>query len=146
MAVRYFPLAEVNNRLVLAGLTYPTYRPHLLPNGSEHTVGVLAVSAEGPCGLSLAERSRGNEPARILSLFVAPSLRHRGLGGELLARLTDLLRDLREPRALAIFPAGKESTPAVERLLARQNWSPPRPRLYLFHASKSSVAALLQAS
>jgi GNAT superfamily N-acetyltransferase len=134
----------VENPQTLAGMTYPQYRPKLLLTGPDPRVLGVVAAGEGPCGLSLAELSPG-EPARILSLFVLPSARRQGLGGELLARLTDQLRDRGERLALAVYPTGKESTPAVERILARQGWSEPRPRLYLFHAGKQSVAAFLQA-
>jgi GNAT superfamily N-acetyltransferase len=146
MTIRFLSLTEVDNRGQLADMTYPVYQPLLLQTGLDLApVGVAAFDAEGPCGLGLAFPSEHDEPAHVLSLFVAPSARRQGVGGEVLARLTAQLKEKGEPLVVALYPEGKESTATVERLLVRQGWSTAQPRLHLFHASKKAVAAMAQA-
>jgi ribosomal protein S18 acetylase RimI-like enzyme len=146
MSIRFLPLSEVENRSQLADMTYPVYRPLLAQTGPDYpSIGVAAFDAEGPCGLGLAFPSEHDEPAHVLSLFVAPSARGQGVGGEVLARLTAQLKERGEPLVVALYPEGKDSTSTVERLLVRQGWSTAEPRLYLFHASKTAVATMTQA-
>jgi GNAT superfamily N-acetyltransferase/SAM-dependent methyltransferase len=145
MGIRYQLLAEVENRQALAGMTYPAFRSNLLGTGPNRTsMGVVANSDEGPCGLALAHPAVGNELAQVLSVFVVPQFRRQGIGGELLTRITTLLQERGEPRVVVSFPTGKEATPIVERMLARRGWTEPRPRLYLFAADKANVDALMQ--
>jgi GNAT superfamily N-acetyltransferase len=141
--VRYVVLSEVADRQALAEMTYPAYRECLLTaEPGQETVGVVAFTEGKPCGLALAQLCWSGTPAEVLSVFVERSRRGQGIGGQLLARITDLLKEQNEPLVLARYPRGRESTPAVEYLLANQGWGEPRPHLLLFRVGKLSLGVL----
>jgi hypothetical protein len=48
MTVRFLPLTEVDNRCQLADMTYPVYRPLLLPAGLDQ-VPAMSVTPDFPC-------------------------------------------------------------------------------------------------
>jgi hypothetical protein len=146
MSLTYLTLPEVSDRQALGEMTYPAYRQRLLaPVAGQEPIGVAAFTEDGPCGLALAQPG-GFDPAEVFSVFVERSMRREGVGGELLARVTALLQSRNEPVVLARYPRGRETTPAVERMLAKQGWSQPAPHLYLFHVRVQSVADFLRAS
>ncbi len=123
-----------------ADLTFPTYRRLLdLETTVRHPeqgdsrliqpVAVGALRSGRPVGLALAEVPVApGEPAEMLSLFVAPEERSRGLGGRLAAVLEAELGREGASEVRAVWTAGKPAVAYFERVLARRGWSAPQPR------------------
>lgn len=118
-------------------MTFPAYR-HLLDlepsvrhpeQGDPHRIQPVAVGLKldaRPVGLGLAEISLdGTGRAELLSIFVAPDLRSRGLGRALVSACEQLLAAMGARELQAVWTAGKASSEAVERILARLGWTPP---------------------
>jgi GNAT superfamily N-acetyltransferase len=144
-AVRYVVLTSEEQAAPFMGMTYKSFTPLLM--GLDKDSSALAIGAMGtePLGLVLADVRPVPEPAQVLSIYVVPAARHQGIATGLLAALEDGLVACGVDSAYAVFPSGKESTPYVERLLARRGWTPPRPRMYLFQATQRSLEQLLAA-
>jgi GNAT superfamily N-acetyltransferase len=118
-------------------MTFPRFRHLLLmypapryPGEGDrqnvHAVGVVAMRGRQPAGLCLAAIPE-NTPAEadLLSIFVVPDLRRRGLATDLLASAEAALVARGVERADGTYMTGKESIAALERVLAKRGWEPP---------------------
>jgi GNAT superfamily N-acetyltransferase len=140
------PLGEGSG---LEAMTFPAYR-HLLSLavGRRHAddqatpivqpLGVVARVGAERVGLALADvpcEVAARRPASLLSVFVVPPHRRHGVAG----RMVDALEHLVYARGLssmeAIYMTGRDSTQAVERLLASRGWSPPTLRAVTMRAT-----------
>lgn len=129
-----------------AALTYPGYRELL---GTENPpagplLGVGYSLFGQPIGLALAVCSTASS-ADLLSLLVLEEFRNHGIGTTLLARLQEELRQDGFHTITCVYPLHKPSTPTLERLLARQGWQAPRPRLLICRIQGAEVERMLQA-
>lgn len=130
--VRLEPEVDVSWR----EMTFAVYR-HLLDlkptvrhpeQGDPHPILPLACGLlleSQPVGLALAEISLEQpHQSELLSLFVAPELRGRGLGRALVAFAQEELSRLGVRELRAIWTAGKPGSLAFERILALEGWTP----------------------
>jgi len=124
----------------LAAMTFPVYRPllQLAPTtrhpeqGDEIPVQPFALVArlgDRPVGLALAELplSRASSP-ELLSLFVAPELRNRGVGRRLVEAAEREAEGAGARELTAVYTTGRPSIAAVERILWKRAWEAPEPR------------------
>ena len=89
----------------------------------------VGVSVDGrPIGLGLAELSVRDRRGNILSLFVAESYRHRGIGTDLLKRLEGELRNQGCAALEMVYSSGHSWTTPLERILERDGWWGPEVR------------------
>jgi uncharacterized protein (TIGR03032 family) len=120
--------------LPYAVLTYPDLRRTALGRPlREPLLAVVAAAGEGgePLALAVAEvRARG-DVVEVVSLFVRPEARRRGLAGRLLAALEREAARRGAERIDLAFRSTQPGAPAVRRLLAARGWSQPAPRLRL---------------
>jgi len=122
-------------------LTFPSHRPVLgHPESDGLAVGIYHEDV--PIGLALARPLAIPGRAELLSLFVVPDHRHRGLGGALLTRLEALLVRKGFSMMTAVYTGGKPTTPFLTQLLARNGWLAPLRRMMVF---KADLAAFGQA-
>lgn len=126
--------------LAFAGLTFPAYRGPWLTGATPH-VAIGAWSLGVPVGLALCAHD-GPCHATLLSVFVVPDRRNRGLATALLVRLDDSLAGRDVVRLECSYVADTPATPALERVLAKAGWTPPLPRMHVFQAE---LAAMQQA-
>jgi GNAT superfamily N-acetyltransferase len=118
--------------------TFPFYRSRLQGLIASSTVAIAAADANQPIGLALAEiHSDGR--AEVLSIFVKPSHRQQGVGSALLARLTGELAS-RGCTAHLVYTTGQPTTPALERLLQKQDWTLPQPRMWVCRSTTAMIA------
>jgi len=124
-----------------AGMTFPAFR-HMLdlapterfPGQPEQrpvqALGATAWQGETLAGLGLAEVPRASDwgPPEVLSVFVHPQHRNRGLATALLAELENRLGGLGFETLDAVYMTGKPGVPAIERILAKRGWTPPETR------------------
>jgi GNAT superfamily N-acetyltransferase len=121
--------------LVLDRLNAPAYK-HLtyrqlqarldldLRSTQDFTTIAIGVSLQGqPVGLVLVEYLTDRNRASILSLVVAQEHRQRGIGTALLIQTEKILTASSCDRIDFIYPLNL-TTPILERMLDRQNWSP----------------------
>ncbi len=121
-------------------MTFPVYR-HLLDltpsvrhpeQGDPHPIQPVAwgiLLNDRPVGLLLAEiPTAAPERSELLSVFVAPELRGRGLGRALVGVAEDELSRAGVREIRAVWTAGKPGATAFERILALQSWSAPASR------------------
>ncbi|MEQ8791035.1 MAG: GNAT family N-acetyltransferase [Pirellulaceae bacterium] len=148
--VRLSEIADSDAALSYAGLTYPTYQPLLLGlRGDARRLAVGAEHAGQPVGLALAvlgENEKHDAPsAEIVSLFVAKSHRGQGIGGSLLAEIERRMAAAGVRNAAITYPSGERPTAGIERMLARQGWSTPKPRMHLLRLGPDTHRTVRQA-
>ena len=141
-AVRLY-LLEAGDGDPYAAMTFPAYRhllagvpaPRHLDAANAPPVQPLAIALtveNEPSGLALAELPlEGDTEPELLSLWVTPQLRGRGLGLLLTAAVEQAVAQRGFGRLHAVYTTGKPSTPAVERIFTRRGWSQPSLRTVL---------------
>jgi GNAT superfamily N-acetyltransferase len=124
-------------------MTFPCLQP-FLGNLSTHTslIAIGAAFSDQPIGLVLAnvrEYTHGEYSAEVLSIFVASSQRCRGIGTALLTAMEDELHQRGCRKVLLVYRTGKPTTPILEYLLQKCQWSPPQARLLMCKATLQSI-------
>ena len=138
-----------------SGMTFPAYR-HLLTlddkgtrhleRDDQHLIRPLALGAfQGatPVGLVLAElpvAPDGTAP-QLLSTFVIPELRDKGIGTAMVRALENEIRQRGFDYVETVYMTGKPGTDAMERVLAKLGWSPPVTRTLTVRFWPAVVAA-----
>lgn len=107
--------------------------------GGDEVVAIAAEEEGRAIGLCLAQPAA--ETAELLSLFVAPDARGRGLGTALLERAEAELAALGARRLRAVYSTGLPAAAAVERVLSRRGFTGPAPRMLLCSAGAQVLAA-----
>jgi len=135
----------------LGSMTFPRFRRFLYPRLGPGVVGVLmrdmgVNGAEGrPLGLGLGfipPEGSGGE-GELLSLYVRPSHRGRGVGTGLLGALEEELRGRGCVGVSTVYMTRIPSLAAFEALLQTRGWSQPVRRMSIF---KTDTARLREAS
>jgi GNAT superfamily N-acetyltransferase len=128
---------------LLGSLTFPAYR-HLLDlaptrrhldDTTQPTIQPIAIAAwvaGMPVGLILAEAPLEGGAVRVdpelLSLFVLPQWRSRGIAGQLVAAMEFAARERGFGQLAAVWMTGKPSIPAIEHILEKRGWKAPETR------------------
>jgi GNAT superfamily N-acetyltransferase len=124
-----------------AGMTFPIFRrlldgaPVILypEEGDQRLVRPLLVGAREagqPVGLAVAALAPGADgDAELLSVFVSPGARRRGVGATLLGALEGGARSEGCRRLYGTWMTSAKQLEAIEGLLARCGWAPPHPRM-----------------
>lgn len=125
-------------------LTFPAFRYVLRSIDSQKSIIALAASyLEQPVGLALAEIwEDDSSSAKVRSIFVEPAQRCAGIGTALLTRLEEELSQRGCTKAELSYMTGKSTTPALESLLQKCNWTCPQPRMLI---CKGQAETIIQA-
>jgi GNAT superfamily N-acetyltransferase len=121
-----------------ASMTFPAYR-HLLaqqpttrlPSEPEqrliHPLALAARTADTAVALALAELPAPGENGapELLSVFVAPEHRGRGIATALVAAMEAALGARGAASVEAVYTTGKASIAAVERIFEKRGWESP---------------------
>ena len=136
-----FILLDSLTVLAYQHLTYPLWRKQL--SEIDGTSSIIAVGAEFnalPVGLAIAYRFPEGNKAQILSIFVQPEYRRRGIGKRLLENLSQRLSAKGCDRLELSYTSKTESTSALEKLLNRQSWSIPQPKMLVCHSNQDTIS------
>jgi GNAT superfamily N-acetyltransferase len=91
-----------------------------------HSLGTVALAGRYAAGLCLAAiPDDAPKGAEVLSLFVDPAWRGRGLATELLAQTEVALSARGVELVEGTYTTGKAATTALERVLVKRAWNPP---------------------
>ncbi|WP_204153711.1 GNAT family N-acetyltransferase [Leptolyngbya sp. CCY15150] len=130
-------------------LTYPNFWPVLHSMAENPSVVAVGAEVEGvPVGLAIACLDRSDDSVnreddqplqgQVLSLFVTPEHRNRGLGRLLLTHLETQLCD-RGCQQLEIRYLSSPQSPALEQILVQQQWFAPQVTALVCYASTDRV-------
>jgi N-acetylglutamate synthase-like GNAT family acetyltransferase len=112
-------------------LTYPVYRHHLKNINKDKSIITISLGlSDQPIGLILAKYSQVRKTAEILSLFVIPEYRQTGIATQLLLLIEQELVK-RKCQQMNLIYIANETTPALEKILTKYNWSSPIPRMLI---------------
>lgn len=102
-------------------------------------IGVAVAIDDRPVGIAAASMPNNSGVADAHALKVLPPHRGRGVGTALLERLEDLVRETGARVLQGSFRASISSLPALERVLEKLNWEPPKVKRYLYKGERSLV-------
>lgn len=116
-----------------AGMTFPSYRQAVALVGTPHTdsegsrmIACTATDGGAPVGLGLAQLPKDpSQPAEILSLFVRPDARGRGIATGLVAGLEQAALEAGRAEIAGVYMTGKPSIPVIEHIFAKRGFTPP---------------------
>jgi GNAT superfamily N-acetyltransferase len=123
-----------------AAMTFPIYRPLLqLKPVARHPeqgdarriqpVAIAAYHGGEPVGLLVGETPLDvRSVPEMLSLFVAPDHRGRGVATDLVAHFEALLTKAGSTEVGCVFTTGKPAIRALERVLWKRGWAAPKAR------------------
>lgn len=122
--------------------TFALYRSRLQAlKFASSTVAIAAADASNqPIGLALADIRPDGQSAEVLSIFVKPSHRQQGVGTALLTHLAAELRARGCTTAHLVYTTGQPTTSALERLLQKDHWSLPQPRMLVCRSTTDKIA------
>lgn len=132
-----------DNLAPYSAITFPSLvpgRPALARVRGE-LLGVSAMAEGTMVALAIAERDAAGG-ARLLSLMVVPAWRRRGIGTGVLARLMAFLAEEGIRPLEARYKATPLTAAALEPILARLGWLPPRTDLLLLEGRAEELAAV----
>lgn len=123
-------------------MTFPKFQSTLQSVGlGRQWIAIGASDNDQPIGLILAEIQA--QTAKILSLFVKAEYRNQSIGTRLLDRMEQALINLGCHDSYLVYAASKQTAPALERVLAKQGWADPEPRMLI---CRSTPQAMQQAA
>ncbi|CAN2039728.1 N-acetyltransferase domain-containing protein [Candidatus Magnetomoraceae bacterium gMMP-15] len=108
----------------------------------EPLFAVIAMFNGQVIGMALAEMFKEDIPAEIVSLFVSPGQRKKGIATQLVANLEKVVKKAGCPKIDLVWNEDYPSADAVERIIQKLGWLPPQ-KTMLIH--KISVAELVKA-
>ncbi|MEM1181137.1 MAG: GNAT family N-acetyltransferase [Acidobacteriota bacterium] len=96
-----------------------------------------------PAGLALLfQHHDRNTLAELLSLFVAPRHRRRGVGTAMLAALEALVQNEGASGLRTTYTTGKSYQPVVEKMMQRCSWREPFDRIHIFKIKLEDLVGL----
>ena len=121
-------------------LTFPSLRQQAQSRRITEPLITMAASHQGTfIGLALADVFPRGDMARVLSLFVAPEHRGKGVGSTMLAHLEGALAREGCRGVRLAYRADWPAVPAIEHLLEKHSWNAPRVHMQLYKASVDRV-------
>ena len=141
--------------IIFENMTFPAYR-HLLHNDRAprhleaddgRLIRPLALAAwhgDNAVGLVLAELpiARDGSAPQLLSMFVAPTLRDNGIGTAMLTALEEEVRRRGFDYMETVYTTGRPGTEAMERVLAKRQWSTPVTRAITVRFVPSAIVGM----
>jgi GNAT superfamily N-acetyltransferase len=118
-------------------MTFPAYRhllslepsPRHLDPSDTRVIQPIALAAEhdsSPVGFALGEMPIADDhPPEILSVYVVPGVRGRGVAAALIAAMEEALRARGFSRVDVVYMTGKPGVATIERILLRRGWATP---------------------
>ena len=130
-----------SNTIEFDPLTFPSIKKRWQSTKQRgHLGGVAAFVNEEMVGLILVELLP--KAAEIISFFVTPQYQHQGIGHQLLQNLEKALIKLQCPQIKLKYRVSELTTSALESILNKQKWLPPKTD---FLITKATIESLSQA-
>jgi GNAT superfamily N-acetyltransferase len=121
-------------------LTHPSITRHWQATQQYgELLGIAASNGDEIVGLVIVELDTKSGKAGILSLFVEPEHRGKGIGTHLIQQLETKLIEMGCKRVQLSYQATEIAQVALEPILQRQGWKPPKVSLILVKAEAERI-------
>lgn len=108
-------------------MTFPGMQYLLERTETENAVFAYTITyMNQPVGLSIGEINQQEESAEILSLFVEPTHRNRGVSTQLVKFIEDEVKAKGCQHLAMTYLSGKPTTYSLERVLQKCHWAEPQ--------------------
>lgn len=108
-------------------MTFPGMQYLLEKTETENAVFAYTITyMNQPVGLSIGEINQEEESAEILSLFVEPTHRNRGVSTQLVKFIEDEMKAKGCQHLAMTYLSGKPTTYSLERVLQKCHWAEPQ--------------------
>jgi len=118
------------------------FRRRVQTGAVDRTTPLIAVAAtlgDRPVGVAAASDPDDSGISHAHALKVSPPHRGQGLGTDLLGRLEMHAREAGARVLEGRFRASISALPALERVLEKRNWEPPKVKRYLYKGKRAHV-------
>ena len=136
----FIQLSETKTAAQYRSMTFPAYQGLLDFNSAD--VAPLAIGTlqnDAPAGLALLVTSPNAGEAELLSIFVAPRLRRRGIALELMQRTLAYCKTHRIQDISASYMSGQDATQTLENIFNKTGWTAPQTRMLVVRCSLDSI-------
>lgn len=121
-------------------LIYPSWRTHLSSLINEKSIIAIGAAIDSkPIGLGVAKLISFSDRSQILSLFVKPMYRDRGVGSALLDRLERELIQSGSTNANLSYLKDGTTTPALKQTLHKQGWNLPHSEMLVCYSTAQKL-------
>ncbi len=136
----WLPRLDAASSCQYEDLTHPSITRHWQATQQYgELLGIAAKLADQIVGLAIVEVDTQSAKAGILSLFVLPEHRDRGIGTCLVQQLETKLLTMGCTQVLLSYQATEITQAALEPILQRQGWKPPKVSLILVKAEAERI-------
>jgi len=136
----YHQLTDAKTSVPFRMMTFPAYRTLLDFNSSN--IAPLAIGVyenESAVGLALLSTDAGADETILLSIFVLPRFRRRGIALELMQKTLTNCEKHGIRHISASYMTGQNSTQTLENIFNKTCWTIPQTRMMVLHASLESI-------
>ncbi|MEG3440330.1 GNAT family N-acetyltransferase [Pannus brasiliensis CCIBt3594] len=128
----HFFTIDTERAILFEKFTYPSYRFLLRILDTDSSIVAIGISVDSRAiGLALAKID--NYKADLISLFVHPEHRQKGLGKALLTFLEFELKS-KNCSQLSVVYLCNQTTLYFEKIMQKLNWLEPQPRMLVYEA------------
>jgi GNAT superfamily N-acetyltransferase len=121
-------------------LTFPSLQQKAQSKALQEPLLAVTATQQGRLvGVALAEIRADKSSAELLSLFVEPIHRRKGVGTGLLAQLEQALSQRDCHYIDVVYRTHWASLAAIERLLQKQGWTSPQTRMLLCKTGREKI-------
>jgi GNAT superfamily N-acetyltransferase len=122
-------------------MTFPAYRAVLDFDPVRPAPVLVGAMADGAAiGLALAAIASRGTDSELLSMYVEPNYRNRGVAAALVEKTCDELNARGVETVRATYMTGQPVTAAVERVFTKTGWSAPQTRMLVVRFTLESAA------
>lgn len=140
-------IAQIEQSYGFRMMVFPRYKSLLnFSHANQQTCVIKASIEEEPAGLAVSvlnsAPSADNQPSvalDIVSLFVQPQHRHKGVAEQLLITLENESQTHRRYALNATYMTGQNTTAYLEKLFSKRGFTPPVTRMLAIRCSLNSI-------
>lgn len=141
-----YHLKHINNfgtAFFFQALTFPLYRELLSTEKLGKSVIAIGATEKSnqPVGLILAQIKPHDHSVEVLSIYVKPHFRSRGIANAMLDRIEKESLDRGIKSVYCSYTTGQSSIIVLEKLLEKRDWTSPQTRQFIYKCDRKMLEA-----